>query len=101
MPSIPASAARVPCAPWFGIHAVSLPPGPHTAAPARVSMGAGATRWLAMVRERTTSQPSNRSAASAEASPKVAATLVPAAGKRTGASSSVAVIMSITGGSTS
>ncbi len=35
-----------------------------------------------MVRETTTSQPSNRSAARAPASPKVAATLLPAAGNR-------------------
>ncbi len=28
MPSMPARAARVPCAPWFGIQAVSLPSGP-------------------------------------------------------------------------
>ena len=44
------------------------------------SIGAGATRWLTMVRVTTTSQPSNRSALSAAASPKEAATLVPHAG---------------------
>ena len=81
---MPARAARVPCAPWFGIHAVSRPSGPQAAAAARVSIGAGATRWLAMVRETTTSQPSNRSAARAAASPKVAATLVLAGGEQHG-----------------
>ena len=101
MPSIAARAARVPCAPWFGIHAVSLPSGPQAAAAARVSIGAGATRWLTMVRETTTSQPSNRSAARAAASPKVAATLVPAAGNSTAASAASASAMSTTGGSTS
>ena len=101
MPSMPAKAVRVPCAPWFGIHAVSLPSGPQTAAAARVSIGAGATRWLTMVRETTTSQPSNRSAARAAASPKVAATFVPAAGNSTVASAVSASAMSMTGGSAS
>ena len=100
MPSMPARAARVPCAPWFGIHAVSLPSAPQSAAAARVSIGAGATRWLTMVRETTTSQLSNRSAASVAASPKVAATLLPAAGKSTD-SLAAAPAMSTTGGSTS
>ena len=97
MPSMPASDERVPCAPWFGIHAVSRPSSPQDAAAARVSIGAGATRWLTIVRETTTSHPSNRSAARAEASPMVAATLVPAAGNSTGASPSAAVVMSMTG----
>src|SRR5438132_1352919 len=79
MPGMAARAARVPCAPWFGIHAVSRPLA-QTAAAARVSIGAGATRWLTMVRETTTSQPSNRAAARVDASPKLAATLPPAAG---------------------
>ena len=48
-PSSPASWALVPCAPWFGIHVVSRPSSPHTAAAARISIGAGATRWLMMV----------------------------------------------------
>ncbi len=96
-----ASAPWVPCAPWFGIQAVHRPSAPQAAAAARTSIGAGATRWLTIVRETTTSQPSNRSAARAAASPMVAATLVPAAGNSTGASSSAAVLMSITGGSTS
>ena len=100
---MPASAARVPCAPWFGIHAVSLPSAPQAAAAARVSIGAGATRWLAMVRETTTSQPSNRSAARAAASPKVAATLVPAPGNSTAVrpGTAAASAMSTTGGSAS
>ena len=97
MPSMPASDERVPCAPWFGIHAVSRPSSPQDAAAARVSIGAGATRWLTIVRETTTSHPSNRSAASAERSPNEAATLVPAAGNSTGAPSSAAVVMSMTG----
>jgi hypothetical protein len=97
MPSMPASDERVPCAPWFGIHAVSRPSSPQAAAAARVSIGAGATRWLTIVRETTTSHPSNRSSARAEASPIVAATLVPAAGNSTGAPSSAAVVMSMTG----
>ena len=59
-PSILASAALVPCAPWFGIHAVSRPSSPQTAAAARVSIGAGATRWLRIVRVTTTSQSSKR-----------------------------------------
>ena len=101
MPSMPARAARVPCAPWFGIQAVSRPSAPQAAAAARVSIGAGATRWLTIVRETTTSHPSKRSATRAEASPMVAATLVPAAGNSTGAPSSAAVVMSITGGSAS
>ena len=97
MPSMPASDERVPCAPWFGIHAVSRPSSPQAAAAARVSIGAGATRWLTIVRETTTSHPSNRSAARAEASPMVAATLVPASGNSTGVSSDAAVVMSMTG----
>ena len=104
MASMPASAARVPCAPWLGIHAVSLPSASQVAAAARVSIGAGATRWLTMVRETTTSQPSNRPAARAAASPKVAATLLPAAGKSTVSLPVIdmaAPAMSITGGSTS
>jgi len=99
IPSMPARAARVPCAPWFGIHAVSRPSAPQTAAAARVSIGAGATRWLAIVRETTTSHPSNRSAAMAARSPKEAATLVPAAGNSRGEPSVAASVMSITGGS--
>ena len=51
----------MPCAPWFGIHAVSRPSSPQTAAAALVSIGAGATRWLMIVWLTTTSQPSNRS----------------------------------------
>jgi hypothetical protein len=97
MPSMPASDERVPWAPWFGIHAVSRPSSPQAAAAARVSIGAGATRWLTIVRETTTSHPSNRSAASVERSPNEAATLVPAAGNSTGAPSSAAVVMSMTG----
>ena len=88
----------MPCAPWFGIHAVSRPSSPQTATAARGSIGAGATRWLTIVRVTTTSQPSNRSALSAAASPKEAATLVPASGNRT-TPPSAASAMSITGGS--
>jgi len=96
-----ASASRVPCAPWFGIHAVSRPSWPHCATAARTSSGAGATRWLMMVRETTTSQPSNRSALNLAASLKEMATLVPAAGNSTAAESRAASAGSITGGSTS
>ncbi len=99
MPSRPASAPRVPCAPWFGIHAVSRPSAPHAAAAARVSIGAGATRWLLMVRVTTTSQSSNRSARRAAASPKVMATLLPASGNSRAASGSAALVMSTTTGS--
>ncbi len=104
MPSMPASAARVPCAPWLGIHAVSLPCASQAATAARVSIGAGATRWLTIVRETTISQLSNRSAARAAASPKVAATLRPAAGKSTVSlpvADMAAPAMPTTGGSTS
>ena len=101
IPSMPASALLVPCAPWLGIHAVSRPSASHRAAAARVSIGAGATRWLRMVRETTTSHPSNRSAFSASGSPNVAATLVPAAGKSTAADGPSASAMSTTTGSTS
>jgi hypothetical protein len=101
MPSILARLARVPCAPWLGIHAVSLPSGPHCACAARVSIGAGATRWLTMVRDTTTSHPSNRSAFSAARSPNVAATLLPAAGNSTAEPGAAASVMSTTGGSTS
>ena len=104
MPSMAARAWRVPCAPWFGIHAVSLPSSPQTATAARVSIGAGATRWLTIVRETTTSQPSNRPAARAAASPKLAATLLPAAGNSRPVSSPVAAAasaISTTGGSMS
>ncbi len=38
--------SRAPWAPWFGIQLVSLPSSPQTAAAARDSIGAGATRWL-------------------------------------------------------
>jgi hypothetical protein len=100
-PSIAASAPRVPCAPWFGIQAVRRPSAPQAAAAARTSIGAGATRWLTIVRETTTSHPSNRAGSRAAASPMVAATLVPAAGNSTTAFSSAAVLMSITGGSAS
>ena len=96
-----ASAARVPCAPWFGTHAVSRPSGPQAAAAARTSIGAGATRWLAIVRETTTSQSPNKSASSPAASPNVAATLVPAAGNSTAAPVAVASPMSTTGSSAS
>ena len=65
-----------------------------------VSIGAGATRWFTMVRETTISQPSNRSAARAAASPKVAATLLPAAGNST-VSLSAASVRSTTAGSMS
>ena len=99
IPSMAARALRVPCAPWFGIHAVSRPPGSQTAAAARVSIGAGAIRWLRMVRETTTSHPANRSAASAARSPKVAATLLPAAGNSTAAPGASASAISTTGGS--
>ena len=91
----------MPCAPWFGIHAVSRPPGSQAAAAARVSIGAGATRWLRIVRETTTSQPSNRSAFSAAGSPKVAATLLPTAGNSTADSGRAASAMSTTAGSRS
>ena len=77
-PSSPARLPWVPCAPWFGIHAVSRPSSPQTAAAARVSIGAGATRWFMIVRVVTTSHSSNRCSSSALASPKFAATLVPA-----------------------
>ena len=100
MPSMPARAPRVPCAPWFGIHAVSLPSSSQDAAAARVSIGAGATRWLTMVRDTTTSQPSNRSAFSAERSPNEAAIFVPAAGNSTVWLDSASA-MSTTAGSTS
>ena len=99
-PSRPASAPFVPSAPWFGIHAVSLPASSQDAAAARVSIGAGATRWLTMVRDTTTSQPSNRSAASKDRSPNEAATFVPAAGNSTVALESASA-MSTTAGSTS
>ena len=90
----------MPCAPWVGIHAVSRPSS-HSAAAARVSIGAGATLWLTMVRETTTSQSANRSAFSAAGSPKVAATLLPAAGNSTAAPGSSASVISTTGGSRS
>ena len=80
--SILARAPRVPCAPWFGIQAVSRPSSPQAAAAARVSIGAGATRWLTMVRLTTTSQPSNRSARSAAASPNVAVDVRPGLGEQ-------------------
>jgi hypothetical protein len=101
IPSMSARALRVPCAPWFGIHAVSLPSAPQTAAAALVSIGAGATRWLTMVRETTTSQPSNRSAARAALSPKVAATLLPTAGNSRPDSPAAASTAWTTGGRTS
>jgi len=101
IPSMPASALRVPCAPWFGIHAVSRPSASQTAAAARVSIGAGATRWLTMVRETTTSQPANRSSFSVAGSPKVAATLLPTAGNSTAAGGVSACAASTTAGSTS
>jgi hypothetical protein len=97
--SIAASAPRVPWAPWFGIQAVSRPSSPHAAAAARVSIGAGATRWLTMARLTTTSHPSNRSAWNAAASPKVAVTFVPASGNRRLGGSSAAAAMSTTAGS--
>ena len=56
-----------------------MPSSPQTAAAARVSIGAGATRWLMIVWVTTTSQPSNRSGLSADASPQSPATFVPAA----------------------
>ena len=99
MASIAASAPRVPWAPWFGIQAVSRPSSPQAAAAARVSIGAGATRWLMMVRLTTTSHPSNRSGRSADASPKVAVTFVPASGNSRLGGSSAAATMSTTGGS--
>ena len=88
----------MPCAPWFGIQAVSRPSA-QLAAAALVSIGAGATRWLTIVRETTTSQPSNRSAANLAGSPNDAATLLPAPGNSTGASPSVAAAASTTAGS--
>ncbi len=97
--SILARASRVPCAPWFGIQAVSRPSSPHVAAAARVSIGAGATRWLMMVRLTTTAQPSNRSARSAAASPNVAVMFVPASGNRRLGGSSAAPARSTTAGS--
>ena len=54
----------MPCAPWFGIHAVSRPSSPQAAAAALVSIGAGATRWFTIVRVVTTSQSSNRCSSS-------------------------------------
>jgi hypothetical protein len=100
-PSMAASTPRVSCAPWFGSHTVSLPSSPQIAAAALVSIGAGARRWLTIVRETTTSQPSNRSAASAAASPNAAATLPPAAGNSAPDSPLAALAGSTTAGSTS
>ena len=80
-PSIPMMAPFVPCAPWLGIQAVSRPSSPQAAAPDRLSIGAGATRWFWMTAETTTSQPSKRSGLLALASPWVQTTLVPASGK--------------------
>jgi len=98
-----ATTARVPCAPWLGIHAVSRPPAslssPQAAAAARVSIGAGATRWFSIVRVTMVSQPSNRAGSNWSASPKEAATLVCASGKI--GSAAVAADMSTTGGSKS
>ena len=96
-----ARAARVPCAPWLGIHAVSRPSPPQTAAAARVSMGAGATRWFAIVRLTTASQPSNRLASKLAGSPNVAATLVPASGNSSPSVPPRASAISTTAGSTS
>jgi len=95
-----ASAVLVVCAPWFGIHAVSRPSA-QIAAAARVSSGAGATRWLRIVRVTVTSHPSNRPASSAAGSPNVAATLLPAAGNSTAAPGACAPAISTTGSSTS
>ena len=99
-PSRPASAPRVLAAPWFGIHAVSRPSASQTAAVARVSMGAGATRWLAIVWETTTSQPSNRPESNWSRSPNEAATFVPAAGN-SGVPSEAASAMPTTAGRSS
>ena len=97
--SIAARTLRVSWAPWFGIQAVSRPSSPQAAAAARVSIGAGATRWLTMVRLTTTSQPSNRSGWSAAASPKVAVTFVPASGNSRPREPSAASAGSTTAGS--
>ena len=102
MPSMAARAARVPCAPWFGIHAVSRPSAPQAAAAARVSIGAGATRWLTMVRETTTSQPSNRSAARAGGVAEGGGDVAARSREEHGLAALVRlVVMSTTGGSTS
>ncbi len=77
-PSNRASVALLPWAPWLGIQAVSRPSSPQTAAAARPSIGAGATRWLRIVRVTTTSQSSNR--CSSSSAPYVVTVLVPAAG---------------------
>ena len=98
MPSMPASDERVPCAPWFGIHAVSRPSSPQDAAAARVSIGAGATRWLTIVRETTTSHPSNRSAARAErVAERWRRRWCPPPGTAPARPSAAAVVMSMTG----
>jgi len=58
---MPASAAFVACAPWFGIQAVSLPSSSQDAAAARVSIGAGVLGLVAALgddhRQRLTDVP--------------------------------------------
>ena len=100
IPSMAARAARVPCAPWFGIHAVSRPSSPQAAAAARVSIGAGATRWFSIVRLTTTSQSPNRPGSNCAVSPKDAATFVPASGNSS-AGAPAASAISTTAGRTS
>ena len=80
-PRMPTRAPLVPCAPWFGIQAVSRPSSPQTAAPDRLSIGAGATRWFWMTSETTTSHPSNRSGLLSLSSPNLTTTFVSASGK--------------------
>ncbi len=88
----------MPCAPWLGIQAVSRPSSPQTAAAARVSIGAGATRVFWMVSLATTSQPSNRSGFDADASPNVQTTFVPASGNSSPFSPDSASFMLTTAG---
>ena len=97
MPSSPARLLRVPCAPWFGIHAVSRPSSPQAAAPARTSIGAGATRWFMIVCRTTASHSSNRCSSSAAGSPKLAAILVPASSNKITSSDAAAARLTTAG----
>ena len=79
---MPASARWVPCAPWFGIQAVSRP-SVHTAAPARTSSGATATRWLSTSWLTTTSQSAKMSRSGASFGELAKQTFVPTSGNST------------------
>ena len=77
-PSIPTTADLLPCAPWLGIHSVSRPSSPQTAAAARTSSGATATRWFTISWLTTTLQSAKRS--SAASTSRFITTLLPASG---------------------